>query len=243
MTVAAEAARLTLDARHVPMLRKCRVGRCDLRLPEEVIAEVRALPWDSPAARGAAEQAVRGFLARYAARYAEQGNGALPVFADRRVPVSSAESTRALVERPLPLLDLAPGLRAHVRDAPRATAPRASYLYWYKERFHRKLLLAVHHVSLASASTPAGEAMVVASKQVVATNYMNSALEVTAFFPSPGGGGLVAYESRARTDIRPSGFTWIERVLLRRLLRARLEDQLGSLRGRLESFRTATTPS
>jgi hypothetical protein len=231
----ADAEGLTLDPRHLRLLEKCQVGRCELRLPEDVILRVRALPWGTPGATAAAGQVVREFLARHAARYRERGHQALPVFADRRRPVSSGDSTRVLLARPLPLLDLADGLGDHVRDPMGAPGPEVSYLFWYKERFFRAVRLGVDHVAVSVQPGPAGDVVVAASKQVVGTSYLDASLEVTAFLPSAEGGGVVAFESRARTDIRPSGFTWLEKLLLRRLVRRRLEDQLTALRARLHS--------
>jgi hypothetical protein len=45
----------------------------------------------------------------------------------------------------------------------------------------------------------------------------------------------LAFVNHSRADIRPSGFNFLERILIKRLVRGRLRDQLGSLRAYLEA--------
>lgn len=108
---------------------------------------------------------------------------------------------------------------------------------WAKERFWRKVLVSLHHVTIADRSGRTEERVFVVSKQPYASHYFEASVEVMLFVRCPGDDerGWLMFLSRARTDIRPSGFTWLERLLLKRLVRGRLQGQLRGMRERLEA--------
>jgi hypothetical protein len=224
---------LSLAANHESSLRRCQVGRCDLRLSQEAMDRVRGELEQKGAAAGQA--ALRESLAGYAAEYWTRGVPALLVFADRKRPISSADSMAELMQRPLAVLDAAPAVRAHLQRFP-GPAPSGlqQYLYWYKEKFYRKVLLAVHHVVVGSEQNGSATLTVAASRQVYASNYMNATLEAVAVVSDGRGAAYLIHESRARSDVRASGFTWLERLILRRLVRGRMEDHLLALKARIQ---------
>jgi hypothetical protein len=73
-----------------------------------------------------------------------------------------------------------------------------------------------------------------AAKQIYANHYFESSVSITVFVETRGGGGYLAYLSRTRADIRASGFNFLERAVLRRLVVGRLDAQLKWMRAVLE---------
>jgi hypothetical protein len=232
-----DLAGLTLDARDSEYLSRCEVGRCDVRLPEDAIERFRtAVDWSSPLSPVSAAGIFRATLADLATAYLARGNGALAEYHDNPRPVSVGDSVNELLRRRWFVLDGAPELMGYLRDFPRARLTTIEdFLYWYKERFWRKTVTSLNHVTVyAKGDLPEGR-VYVASKQLYATHYHESSIELQVFADDPGqDSGTLVFLSRARADIRPAGFNWVERVLIHRLVRGRLENQFRLLRSRLE---------
>src|SRR5262245_52947388 len=229
---------LQLPESMVKRLQECRVARCGVRLARADIERLESVRWSEPDAAESAESVLREALAARAASYEASGNGGLVVFADRPSPVSSAESTLVLLSRPLPVLDAVPALRQRVVDglAGQPAAPVVDeYMSWFRERAFRRQLLGMHHVVVAHLAAGGGDLAVVLSKQVYASSFTNSSLEVTALVRAEGASqGVLLWASRSRTDIRASGFNFAERLLLRRFVGGRVAGRLRALKARLE---------
>jgi len=233
-----DLAGLSLDERDRDSLAHCEVGRCDVRLPADAIEAFRTkVDWSAGRGAAAAAELFRTTLAGLAVAYREQGNHGLVVYRDNARPASIAASTDELLQRQWAVLAGAPELLAYLRDFPQAQLDGGEdFLYWYKEKFWRKTVVNLNHV-IVYPKREAGESRIyVATKQLYSTHYYESGIEVLLFASDPGAAsGTLLFLSRARADIRPSGFNWLERVIIRRLVRGRLMNQFRVLRQRLES--------
>lgn len=232
-----DLAGLSLDARDREYLSRCEVGRCDVRLPDEAIERFRTrIDWSSPGGPASAADLFRNTLAGFASAYLGGGNRALATYHDNPRPVSVGASTNDLLRRRWFVLDGSPELVGYLRDFPEAHLPtEADFLYWYKEKFWRKTVVSLNHVTVYRKNEGAASRVFVASKQLYATHYYEAGLELLVFASDPGdGAGTLLFLSRVRADIRQSGFNWVERLLIHRLVRERLEHQFRLLRSRLE---------
>jgi hypothetical protein len=230
---------LPLDDRELDQLRACRPGDCALRLSGEPLARLSVIDWALPGAATEAAALYRRTLASYASAYRRDGNRALPVYESGRVPTSLPDSLAELLKRPLLGLDEAPELRRYLADFPReGPALLEDYLGWYKERVWRKRVMALVHVVVQDRSAPGETRILAASKQLYASQCYDSAVDLLLFSCPPGDDrASLVFMSRARTDVRPSGFSWIERLLVRKLVRRRLESRFRLLKERLETPR------
>lgn len=228
---------LSLDAGDVKDLSRCRVSDCDVRLPADAIARFRReLDATTPAARTARANALaRELLAGYAAAYREHGAAALFEYANNDDPVRIADSVERLLERSTVLHDLAPDLHAFLREFPaHRPADAEEYLYWAKEKFWLLDVLSLNQVVIVDRAAAVGRLTLAVSKQLYATHYYESSLGLTAFVETQPGSGWLFLINRTRADIRRSGFTWVERLLLNHLVRRRLNARISHLRARLE---------
>jgi hypothetical protein len=108
------------------------------------------------------------------------------------------------------------------------------FLAWRKDRFWKKPVVGLFHVVVFDATNDRERRLLVATKQIYASHYLESGIELVELRQGVSEAEAeLTFVSRMRADIRPSGFNWIERLLLRRLVRGRLRDQLGDARGRL----------
>jgi hypothetical protein len=231
---AADLAGLTLEARDRRSLERCRAGRCDVRLSGAYMELFReAVDWHSARGGARAEELWREMLAAYARAYTASGPRGLAHYDDDTEPVPVAEALESLVERSGALSEAGPELQRHLRQYPDARpAGVHEVLYWQREAFWRKSVTSLHHLAVLERDTPAGRTVVAADAQLYANHFFDAALVVTLFLERAGGSYVVQI-GHARADIRPSGFTWLERLLLRRLVRKRLAEQTAALRARL----------
>jgi hypothetical protein len=228
---------MPLDERELKQLRECRLRHCDLRLAGEAIAALGRIDWAEMRAAPEAARLFREALFDYARRYVAGGNQALPVYEDGPEPVALAGSLEGLLERPLAPLNDAPALRRYLTAFPAERPPDTNdFLTWAKEKAWFKRVIAIQHVMVQDRSRPEGDAILVASKQLYASQCYESAVRVL-WFECPAGTdrASLVFVSRAQADVRPSGFTWMERLLLRRLITRRLLSQLRLLKERLEA--------
>lgn len=227
---------LTLDPRDVKGLARCRVNDCNMRLSAEDIEQFRkAVDWSSPQSAERATAVFRDLLARYAASYLTQGNAALPKYDNNDDPVRIVDGLRPLIQRSRYLSDAAPDLHAYLEAFPKERpADAEDVLFWQKERFWLLNVVSLVHSTVVDRSTPGGRLVLVVSKQLYADHYYQASLNLTAYLESPGGDGYLVSLNRTRADIRPTGFSWFERLLVNRLVRRRLEAQFKYLRQELE---------
>lgn len=220
---------LSLDARDVDYLRRCQFARCDVRLWQEAIARFqRQVAWEAPSHPQRAEALLRQTLAEYAAEYAKRGAAALRAYDDNVFSISIGGTLADLLRRRFFTFDADPAFRAAAASTAAPLGDPDDFLYWYKERFWRKSLTALCHVTLRGAGDADTDLGFVLSRQIYASHYFDGAVELTLFrAPAGSDRGLLVFLSRARIDIRPSGFTWYERLLINRLVRRRLEDNSG----------------
>ena len=235
--VAADLDGLHLDSRDLEELQRCSVGRCDLRLPEDAIRTfAREIDWSSPEAPRKAEMMFRTFLVERAAAYLARGHVGLPPYADRLNGANVAAGTELLLRRSMPGLDSAPDLREYL-EKPASGLPSVldEHLAWHRERMYRKSVISLEHVVVVRRDEPGCERILVISKKVYSSHYLEASVEVAEFVRHRADAeGLLVVAARSRTDIRRSGFSWLERLLLRRLVTGRIESELEDLRQRIE---------
>jgi hypothetical protein len=236
---ARDLAGLTLDPQEVNWLAKCRPYDCDVRLPVSAIARFRSeIDWSSPPRVEKATALWHETLAGFAAAYLARGNAGLVEYDNNDMPVKLADSYARVMARSSYLADSAPELYRYLSTFPRdRPSGLEEYLYWIKEKFWIKHVTSLNHVMILTADEPSGHHLLAVSKQIYANQYFESSLSVTTFVESPAGGTLV-YISRSRADIRRSGFNFLERALLRRLVVGRLKAQFQWLRGAVETPET-----
>jgi hypothetical protein len=234
---AADFAALTLDSGDARELSRGRVNACEVRLPADAIRLFnRELGGAPPAPRTERASAIfREMLAGYARAYRERGAPALFEYANNDDPVRIADSLQRLFRRSTLLRELAPDLQAFLVGSPaQRPADAEDYLYWAKEKFWLLDVVSLSQVALVDRPAGAGRLTLAVSTQLYATHYYESSLGLTVFVESAPGTGWLFLLNRTRADIRRSGFTWLERLLLNHLVRRRLDARLSHLRARLE---------
>jgi hypothetical protein len=181
-------------------LKKCRLGDCGVNLDEYAINRIqKEIDWSKPTATADVNALMRQVALRYVTAYQQAGNKGLPVYRDNSDPTYSAQEFAAMINA-MPLLrQQEPALRQYLLDYPKAKLPNAnSFLYWQKVDFGLKPVVRINHV----VTTQTADHAVVASKQIYASHYFMTAVEVRELIPDPsrGEGFWFVDVSRGRSE-------------------------------------------
>jgi hypothetical protein len=241
-----DLAGLTLDDADVRRLRGCRVQDCDVQLSAETIERLRReVNWNAPDASARAQAILRQALAVYAQRYRQGGAAADLHYADEREPTPLRPDFLGLIESGDTLWRHFPGLRRHLVEFPRASAPSTKdVLYWSKETV-RGPVVSITHLAIAPTAEGSPAEYAIASRQVYATHYFDASLGLTLLLPdraSAAPATWVAYVNRTRIDLFDGLFGSIARRITAGRARTLVAEQLGRLQRRLEGeYRAAAT--
>jgi hypothetical protein len=191
---------LEIPAEDVRDLRACRIGDCEFKLSADALERVRqTIDWSKPTARRDVERLVRQLAFDYVTGYLEGGNQRLAVYRDRGRPTFVASEFRSMVEAMPSLSVFEPGLRTYLLEFPAVTLPNStSFLYWQEAQFGLKPTIRINHLVIHEN----GGAIVVANKQLYASHYFWTALELRVLLPDPprGPGFWLVTVSRSRSD-------------------------------------------
>ena len=226
---------LTLDQGDIDRLRQCRPGSCALNLADD---EMSALQRAMQTSESTVHEAFRRVLLERLRRYQSGGLAALPDYRDRRDPVQPAAVFSSIVQQIPFLRGHVPAAANYLEQYPRgASAPAESRVGWSKVTMNGKpVIMLTHRTVFKLKATPTVPGVLVATKQVYASRYMNGELSLTMLFAgAPGASGYLVVTSRSDLDELAGGmFTGLKRSMFE----SRIEDEavkaLTRLRDRIE---------
>ena len=176
-----DLASLTLPAKDVAALASCRPGSCGMKLSTSAMTRFRdQVGWSSPNSSLEAHKIVREMILELVHAYQANGNAALGRYDDGDEPLTVPEEFRALLTNSKELLIPVPELITYLDQYPRSRPAGAEdFFYWSVVDFGLKPTLRVNHViTYPLAARPFGVSHVIAIKQLYATHYFHTALEL-----------------------------------------------------------------
>jgi hypothetical protein len=243
----ADLSAFTLDPDDIKALKACREGDCDVQLPTSSIQAFHdAVNWSQADAASQASGLARGMVLDLIRAYRRGGNEALGVYRDKDHPARVAEQFKAMVGRSSTLPDVAPELRRYLLDYPNADLSGAdNFFYWEKVNFGLKPTIRVNHGVVYRAPSRSGDVSVIAIKQLYASHYFHTALDVSVCLPDAStplrhGFYLVTLKSSEQ-----DGLTGMKGSVLRKVVvdktRSSLEGALASIKQNVE--KASATPA
>jgi len=230
---------LSLERDDIEDLKKCRPGDCELQLPEESMEAARAsLQWNSPDITEQVTILAKRGIVRLLKEYQQDGDPALLPYRGERDPMPPAEQFRSLLSRlelfPRYLPDLNRYLLQYPNSRPEETQ---DFFYWEKINFGLKPTTRVNHAIIYRTSAP-GAVHVLAIKQLYATHYFQTALDLSFCVPSSTVSGEDGFYLITVKGSRQAGLTGVKGGLVRKVVitrtRESLERALNSIRENLE---------
>lgn len=241
-----DLASLTLPAQDVTALARCRPGDCDVKLSTAAMTRFRnQVNWSSRNPAPQAHDVARALLLELVRAYQASGDAALGHYDDRGEPLPVAEEFRALLASgnllPLPV----PGLMAYLEEYPRSQPSGAEdFFYWSTVDFGLKPTVRVNHVIIYPlAGRPSGVSHVIAIKQLYASHYFQTTLELRFLVDDERGVDRQGFYLMSITRSRIDGTNGLKGSLLRSVINRRSRT---AVRGYLEHLKRQverTTPS
>ena len=172
-----DVAAFTLDQQDIHELKNCKAGHCDLQLPTEAIEDFQhSIDWSAPDAADRVNRLAQRMALQALLGYMQGGNAALGAYRDKNHPAAVAETFASLIDKCKALPVYLPELNEYLRDYPKAQSDNVQTgFYWTKVNFGLKPTFRI--VQRIVYRHEAGYA--VAEKQLYASHYFQSALDLT----------------------------------------------------------------
>jgi hypothetical protein len=243
--MAADLSGLSLDPDDIKALKSCREGDCDVQLPSNAIQAFRdSVNWSQPDAAAQVNALARSRILDLVREYRRGGNEALGVYRDKEHPARVAKQFEVMVSRAAAVPEVVPQLRQYLLRYPDIELPGAdSFFYWEKVDFGMKPTIRVNHGVIYQAQAGTSGASAVAIKQLYASHYFHTALDVSICLPDRPGGNDAKPESRGfylltLKGSEQDGLTGIKGSMLRKIVvdktRSSLEKALGAIKDMIE---------
>ena len=237
----ADLAGFKLDDEDFKQLKNCKAGHCEVQLPTEAMEEFqRSVNWSAPDAADQADHLAQQIALQALLNYQQGGNTALGTYRDKNHPAVVADTFAALLSRSRALPVYLPELREYLLNYPKAESSGIqSEFYWEKVNFGLKPTLRMVQAIVYQGRSPGRPAYAVAVKQLYASHYFESALDLTVCVkdeeqPAQPGFYLITLKGSQQ-----AGLTGLKGGIVRKVAvdrtRSSLEKALASIKLKLES--------
>src|SRR4249920_2952448 len=236
----ADLSALAFDPDDVKALKNCREGSCDVQLPTTAIQAFHdGVNWSRPDAADQANALARPRVLQLIQAYQRGGNEALGEYRDKDHPARIADQFETMIGRAAALPDVLPELRRYLLEYPNAALAGAdSFFYWEKVSFGLKPTIRVNHAVIYRGTAQGRGFGVVAIKQLYATHYFHTALDMSVFVDD---GAAVTPHGFYLLTLKGSeqeGLTGVKGSILRKVVvdktRSSLESALASIKRYVE---------
>ena len=226
---------LSLDPEDVAELSTCRPGDCEVKLSAHAMTRFRdEVDWASEDAGRQADEVARSMVLDLLRAYQAHGNAALGAYVDGKRPLAVADHFRSLLASRGPLPAPVPALLAYLDGYPQGLPDGADeFFYWTVVDFGMKPTIRLNHVTIRPLPDreSTGVAYAVATKQLYASHYFHTTLELRFLLDRTGAEGREASALVSITRSRNDGMTGFRGLFLRPIIRRRSRD---AVRGYLE---------
>lgn len=173
------------NAEDLKALKDCKPGDCDIQMPGSAIGQVKARTnWSDPNAATKVNQFLQQRTLQRLTAYQKQGTLEGLVYNDKKQPTDSVERFKYLLtfgQMPSGLNPFFQYLIAYPKGRPDGTK---TWFYWANVKFGLKPTLRLLQVAQMSKKAPAEPAYAIAEKQLYASHYFATALDLTLLYRS-----------------------------------------------------------
>jgi hypothetical protein len=231
----------TLDEQDIQELKKCKPGHCEVQLPSESMeAFQQSVDWSSPDVAEQVNRLAKKLALEAITRYQQGGNGALGTYRDKSHPTVVADTFRSLLSRSKALPVYLPELDHYLLDYPNAPSEHIqSKFYWEKVNFGLKPTIRVVQAIVYRDAGSAGPRYAIAVKQLYASHYFETALDLTFCVPDTENRERPGFYLITVKGSQQAGLTGLKGSLVRKVAvdktRSSLERALATIKQRLEA--------
>ena len=227
----------TLDDEEIKEIEHCKPGHCDVQLPTEAMESFQqSVNWSAPdraaqVNRLAQQMALQGLL-----QYRQGGNTALGTYRDKSHPTAVADTFASMLQQMKAVPVYLPELDHYLLDYPKAASDAIkSEFYWEKVNFGLKPTLRVVQAVVFHSASPGKPAYAVAVKQLYASHYFETALDLTVCVKDASRNGFYLITVKGSQQAGLTGFKGgIVRKVAVGKTRSSLERALAAYKQKLE---------
>jgi hypothetical protein len=244
-----DLAGFTMDEQDFKQLKNCKQGHCEVQLPTEAMDEFqRSVNWSAPDADDQANHVAQQMVLQALLRYQQGGNAALGTYRDKNHPAVVAETFASLLSRSKALPAYLPELHEYLLNYPKADSGNIqSEFYWEKVNFGLKPTLRMVQAIVYQGKSPERPAYAVAVKQLFASHYFESALDLTVCVKDDERTDHPGFYLITMKGSQQAGLTGFKGGIVRKVAvdktRSSLEKALASIKQKLESQAQSSSPS
>ncbi|MGC1414173.1 MAG: hypothetical protein WA817_02765 [Candidatus Acidiferrum sp.] len=230
-----------LSTDDIKELKDCEAGRCKVQLPTEAMdAFKQMVDWSGPDVESQVNRLAQSMALEALLRYKQGGNPALGTYRDKKHSTAVSEAFQALLNRSRALPVYLPELDRYLLDYPNANSGNIeAQFYWENVNFGLKPTLRIVQAIVFRGTNSAGPAYAIAVKQIYASHYFETALDLTVCVPSesqPEHGGFYLVTLKGS---RQAGLTGLKGNIVRKVAvdktRSSLERALQAIKRNLEA--------
>ncbi len=231
---------LSLDQDDIEDVKNCKPGSCELQLPEESMETARdSINWNSPDVNEQVNKLAKRRIVQLLEDYRHSGDDALGIYLDKRDPLPVAEQFRSLLSRVDFFPQYLPELNRYLLEYPRSRPDGTQdFFYWEKVNFGLKPTIRINHGIVYRASDPQHQVYVLAIKQLYATHYFQTALDLSFCVQSSRTSANDGFYLITIKASRQAGLTGLKGGMIRKVVvnktRSSLEGALNGIRKNLE---------
>jgi hypothetical protein len=231
----------TLDDDDIKELKDCKPGSCKVQLPAESMDEFqKQVNWSAPDAANQVNRLGQQMALEALQQYIAGGNQALGTYRDKKHPAAIAETFASLLSRSKALPVYLPELDRYLLDYPAAPSNQIqSQFYWEKVNFGLKPTLRIVQAIVFRGVGRTEPAYAVAVKQLYASHYFETALDLTVCVRATDGPRSNGFYLITLKGSQQAGLTGFKGSIVRKVAvdktRSSLERALASIKQKLES--------
>ena len=231
----------TLEQQDIKQLKNCKPGHCEVQLATKTMETFQqSVNWSAPDAPDQVNHLAQQLALQALLRYKQGGNTALGTYRDKNHPAEVAEIFTSLLSRSKALPVYLPDLNRYLLEYPNVKLENVETgFYWEKVNFGLKPTLRIVQTIVYRGTTPNEPAYAVAEKQLYASHYFETALDLSicvrdAQRPNQAGFYLITLKGSQQ-----AGMTGLKGGIVRKVAvdktRSSLERTLASIKQKLEA--------
>jgi hypothetical protein len=228
----------TLEQEDIKELKKCELGHCEIQLPSEAMESFRqSINWSAPDVADQVNRLGQKMVLEALEKYMQGGNAALGTYRDKHNPAVVADTFQTLISRSKGFPLYLPVLDQYLLDYPKANSDGIeSQFYWEKVNFGLKPTLRVLQAIVYRDKDSANPRFAIAVKQLYASHYFETALDLTICVPDHERTGMYVITLKGSSQ---AGLTGLKGGIVRKVAvdrtRSSLEKALDTIKQKLES--------
>ena len=171
----------TLDEQDMKELKNCKTEHCEVQLPTEAIEDFQhSINWSAPDVADRVNRLAQRLALQALLEYMQGGSTALGVYRDKKHPAAVAETFASLIGRFEALPVYLPELNEYLLNYPKAKSDNVQAgFYWENVNFGLKPTFRIVQKIVYRGAIGKEPAYAVAEKQIYASHYFQTALDLT----------------------------------------------------------------